>query len=321
MSQLQTFKISDKPELLFDQIDSRHNVLIDIGSEYNHTSIASLKQYLNIPSCYGQSFNEILYENPTKPTIQHGILDCQFYNADEISFGYPKPGFLRSNISSNILNIFANSNDPLRLFFSLGLHSGGNNHGLWNGIIKQLDQNKNITVTETSYIYAEIDNSADDNIKFGTLPYFNNICYYQVEEPSSKQNNTHWFDIKTNWMKIWNNNLNKWIIKIRIILGLIGCGNDGNIYTIKSYIPNKGISDSYELMWPNYQNPWAHYDGVSFVTDGYFVAQQASYWVNDHVVCQAVANNPLALQAVSENPTAVNLINNSSVASQYFDFT
>jgi len=260
------------------------------------------------------------------PIIQHGILECRVYDAVTTTFGYPRPGFFRANENSNILRIAASENDPLSIVFSTGLVTDTHTEypRRFKSFIKKYKQTKRIELSETSYIYAQVDSYEDNTIQFGSIPKsVSENVYFDVKEPDNPQEYDYWYDIKENWLKkyewsVWANEF-QWNKETKVILGLVGVGNDGYIYSMQTWFPNKGIADMWNKFYDNSENPYMHYDGVSFVTDGKFTAQNAPEWVDSHEICEAVSNNPLALAAVEDSQTAIDAINNSNVAQQYFN--
>ena len=235
-NKMKTFRIRDKPPLKFNEIENNELVLLYDGNYYRSTTLENIKRFIDIPGQYGKGPNEPLYSNPTLPIIQHGVLNCQYFSKDDNQHNYPKPGFLQANRDevTSTLNLKFNN---LRLVFSLGLLPGGDYNGLPNTVIKPVSEDQSWIVNNSCYLYAEIDDPDDETVKFDFLDHSNKF-YYQEEEPENPEDNTHWFDVKNNLMRVYDENKQEWINKLRIILAFLGTTPDGYLGCILSYVPN-----------------------------------------------------------------------------------
>lgn len=167
-----------------------------------------------------------------------------------------------------------------------------------------------VTVSNSGYIYAYLD--SDDKVKFDTTDDVN--FTYSRSKPSSPGDGDIWFDIVNNTYKQYNDAESSWESKDRVVLGKVGVGSNGYVYSVKSYFPNKAIADFEASKYNNEENPWQFYDGVSFKTDGEFCAQQADQWVDDETICEAVFNNTIATEAVAKSHTARVAVSESTTA-------
>ena len=257
----------------------------------------------------------------TQPVIQHGILECYMYDAYEVSAGgHIRPGYLQAEEESDTVTIFASDRHPLSIVFSEGYENDKDRYKTANkSYIKKLKHEEKIQLTESSYIYAEVDGYDDNLIRFGALPANINVTY-SLDEPEEKYPEDRWFDMKNNIMKYWAEHPytgeGYWETEIKVFIGKIGVGKDNYIYTMQSWYPNKAVADIWNKHYPASENPYMYYDGVSFVTDGKYVAQNAPEWADDETVVEAVVNNPLAMQAIVNSATAMQAIRNSETAMQ-----
>lgn len=245
-----------------------------------------------------------------------------------------KPAYLQSKEYSRRLNIVG-GRIGLILNFALG---------------KEKDIHKNRTVTHygtTSvevpadpanayYVWAEL---ADDGYSLGFGLTEKDKDYgkvadgkdlqYSFRAPSSPKVGDYWFDFGENHMKIYRNKevekpgggievVHYWEKVRRIILGWIGIGWDGYIYSMTSFPMNHRYAKLYpELI---------EYDGVSFLTDGEYIARSANQWVNNEeiahnvslssVAMDTVVNSPEAMASVAASPVAMAAIAASPIAVQ-----
>lgn len=189
------------------------------------------------------------------PLMQHGIVGGPI----DTSGDYPKPIFLQIQESSNVLSIVGTPSFPLRLLFSNGI-----NNNSWDNFIKTYQTTENITIDQSCYIYAEVDDEFDD-IRFKTLPIYNNIIYTHTE-PSIKYDGDYWFDVDDNQMKIFNSSEQQYVATQRwdeitqsyintsiIILGQVIVGL--NSFVLEYWYPNKGISEFYQNKYLSALNP------------------------------------------------------------------
>jgi hypothetical protein len=251
--------------------------------------------------------------------------DNQFYISNCVLSGkyYPengKPAFLQSSEYSNILDIVGDK-VGLVLNFALG---------------KEGDFYKNKTVThygttslevpgekgesKSYYVWAELTDVVNCTLEFGFSPKSElvdgswnetNEYYFQTSEPTNPVVGDHWYNTKTNVMKHYDHweeinddgeqvVVENWVEKNRIILGLIGVGTDNYVYSITSYPLRKDFADIY----PEYTN----YDGVSFQTDGEYIAMNVDDWITNQNIVDNILISDVAKNAVYNNEIAMNTI-------------
>jgi len=254
--------------------------------------------------------------NFTQPFIQQGVISGRYYSADEVAYGNPKPGYLEPSANSNVVTVVASSAIPLRLVFALGLHDAntGGEIGSWRTFTGKTSSNVNVTVSssEKGWIYAEINENGQPNnpgawtITYANEPAKDRTYSSQETEPVAPVDGNVWFNPITNLLKKYNSDTSQWETKKRVYLGEAGIGNNGYVYTVQSWYPELGYAQYQDSFYPPYyENPWRHYDGVSFLTDGQYTAMEAANWANTFTVAQAVAGNQIAMNAVANSAFAM----------------
>lgn len=268
-----------------------------------------------------------------KSYLQSGIISGPTYAASEISYGEPKPAYLRSSANTNVLTIYCTPVDPLRLVFAIGLESannGGNEGALRNYIARIQDQETISMTGNNAYVYAYVnENSYPDNPEYWTVEYgieneklstgVDRQFYFQRTQPASPNDGDLWFDLDNNYLKQYSSSGAVWNSVKRVYLGKIGVGNNGYIYTMQSWFPNLGIARYYDSQYtPWYEHPLRHYDGVSFLTNGEFTAISASQWANNTTIAESITGNRIAMEAVSNSLTSMSTISNTNNTMIYF---
>jgi hypothetical protein len=257
--------------------------------------------------------------NFTQPFIQQGVISGRYYSAEEVAYGNPKPGYLEPSANSDVVTVVASTAVPLRLVFALGLHDAntGGEIGSWRTFTGKSVSNVSVTVSssEKGWIYAEINENGQPNnpgawtIAYANEPAKDRIYSAQVDEPVAPVDGNIWFSPITNLLKKYNEDTSQWETKKRVYLGEAGIGNNGYVYSVQSWYPELGYAQYQDSFYePYYENPWRHYDGVSFLTDGQYTAMEAANWANNATIGQAVAGNQIAMNAVANSATAMDNI-------------
>jgi len=261
--------------------------------------------------------------NFSQPFIQQGVISGRYYSADEVAYGNPKPGYLEPSANSNVVTVVASTAVPLRLVFALGLHDAntGGEIGSWRTFTGKTSSNVSVTVSssEKGWIYAEINENGQPNnpgawtITYANEPAKDRTYSSQETEPVAPVDGDVWFNPITNVLKKYNGDTSQWDTKKRVYLGEAGVGNNGYVYTVQSWYPELGYAQYQDSFYPPYyENPWRHYDGVSFLTDGQYTAMEAANWANNFTIGQAVAGNATAMNAIANSAFAMENIAQAS---------
>jgi len=285
--------ISEQPEIDFYDINDDQLLLVDMGDEYRSMTLRELKRAIGFFDFYNKTPGDSLYDViPARPVIQHGVIDCPLHQPD--GYDYLVPGFLQLGILPTSTVHFKS---PAKLVFSSGIVVGGNYHGAPNSIVKDITQDESFSVYSSSYIYAEL--TEDGNIEYDIFPLENKF-YYQEEEPENPEDNTHWFDVKNNLMRVYDENKQEWINKLRIILAFLGTTPDGYLGCILSYVPNASSGQ------------YSHFDVINENVFDNETAMQAI--ANSETAMQAIANSETAMQAIADSEIAMQAIKNNMVS-------
>ena len=173
------------------------------------------------------------------------------------------------------------------------------------------------------YVYAEYDEGTQQ-MSFGYSPK-KNITHSSVE-PESPEVEDYWFDVGENVMKyrIGQEVENggeitmeySWQQVNRAVIGWVGVGTDGFVYSMTSFPLHYWFAEQYD--------EFVNYDGVSFITDGQYYANNMSAIVDNEeimtnmslssVAMNAVVASETAMNAVLASETAMNAVFNSSIA-------
>ena len=204
-----------------------------------------------------------------------------------------RPAYLQADPESNILRIVG-GHQGLALNFALGkdgpymANKTVRHYGVTALRVPEDGANKSF------WVWAEL--SENDRITFG----LEDTALYEVthsyKEPTSPKQGDYWFDMEANEMKRWNSQVPAWQPVRRIIIGKIGVGSDGNIYSMTSYPFRKDFAE----LHPEYIN----YDGVDFVTGGEFTAEHFDKWKENPTVVENVLNNYQAFRALVQSSKA-----------------
>jgi hypothetical protein len=261
--------------------------------------------------------------NFTQPFIQQGVISGRYYSADEVAYGNPKPGYLQATENSDVVTVVASSAVPLRLVFALGLHDAntGGEIGSWRTFTGKSSSNTNLTITanQKAWVYAEINENGQPNnptawtIQYASEPANNRTYSSQETEPNAPVDGNVWFNPITNLLKKYDADTSQWITRKRVYLGEIGIGTNGYVYSVQSWFPELGYAQYQDSFYPPwFENPWRHYDGVSFTTNGQYTAMEAANWANNATIGQAVAGNRNAMSAVVNSSAAMASVANAS---------
>lgn len=271
-----------------------------------------------------------------EPYIQYGVISGQIYTANQVSYGLPKPSYLQIADSSNTITVVGSADTPIRMVFALGIHDAntGGEVGAFRSFTGKSASNSSVTVSVngSAWVYAEInENGEPNNLNAWTIDYGSESSVGRTyttsrTEPAGPTNGDVWFDVINNKLFKYNTDSASWEYKKRVYLGEAGVGDNGYLYTIQSWYPNRGYADYEDSNYLYYENPWRHYDGVSFTTNGQYTAIEAANWANNATIGQAVAGNQRAMNAIANSANAMenivlaanttNAIANSLVAIQ-----
>jgi len=198
-----------------------------------------------------------------------------------------RPAFLQAEPNSNVLRIVGGWTG-LVLNFALGrkgpfyANKTVRHYDVATLVIPPGNENK------TFWVWAQLE--PDDRITFGLDDKSMVDVYHSRTMPSNPKDGDYWFDIEENVMKRFSTLAGDWTIVRRIIIGKIGVGSDGYIYSMTSYAMRKDFAELY----PEYIN----YDGVSFVTGGQYVAENYEKWWQNADVVENVVENYQAFKAM-----------------------
>ncbi|MFP4146595.1 MAG: hypothetical protein ACLFSI_02650 [Halorhodospira sp.] len=252
--------------------------------------------------------------------VQSGVLAGPHYSASEVSYGLPKPKFLQIEEESDEVTIKTETGFELVLCFALGLQSDSDgNEGQWRNLIRVIDPDQDgdgsVTLSESSYIVAVLDEEEEPYpVSYKAISAEGREFYWQRSEPDSPNDGDFWFSVDENWIKEWDDGAAEWKERRYVFLGKVGVGSDGYCYSALSWFPNKRVAEVEADKYPHGENPWSHYDGVSFTTDGEYVASQADQWADDQSVAEAVAANEPAMNALVESETGMEAVAASETA-------
>jgi hypothetical protein len=251
-----------------------------------------------------------------EPYIQTGIISGQSYTSAQVGGGIPKPSYLQIAANSAVVTVVGSQTEPLRLVFPLGLHNAntGGEIGAWRSFTSKTVANNTVTVSvsEKAWVYAEInENGEPNNTNAWTIDYGHEIGVGKTytgsqTEPTSPIDGDVWFDITNNKLFKYNNSLAQWEWKKRVYLGEAGVGDNGYIYTISSWFPNREYANYQDSFYPvYYENPYRLFDGVSFTTNGLYTAAEAANWANNYTIAEGAAGNQIAMNAIANSATAL----------------
>lgn len=270
-----------------------------------------------------------------EPYIQTGIISGQSYTSAQVAGGLPKPSYLQIAANSAVVTVVGTQTAPLRIVFPLGLHDAntGGEIGAWRSFTSKTVANNNVTVTTTNsaWVYAEInENGQPNNVNAWTIDFDSEnskdkIYTTSTTEPTSPGNGDLWFDVLNNKLYKYSTDDARFNQVKRVYLGEAGIGNNGFIYTIQSWFPNREYANYQDSFYePYYENPWRLFDGVSFLTNGLYTAAEAANWANNATIAQSAAGNQIAMNAIANSATAldetkiaansVNAFGNSAIA-------
>jgi hypothetical protein len=261
--------------------------------------------------------------NFSQPFIQQGVISGRYYSAEEVAYGNPKPGYLQATENSDVVTIVASTGIPLRLVFALGLHDAntGGEIGSWRTFTGKSVSNTNLTITasEKAWVYAEINENGQPNnpgawtVQYASEPAKDRTYSSQETEPNAPVDGDVWFNPITNLLKKYDSDTSQWITRKRVYLGEAGVGQNNYVYTVQSWFPELGYAQYQDSFYPPYyENPWRHYDGVSFTTNGQYTAMEAANWANNFTIAQAVAGNQTAMNAIANSAFAMASVSQAS---------
>lgn len=198
-----------------------------------------------------------------------------------------RPAYLQADPESNILRIVG-GHQGLALNFALGKDGPYMaNKTVRHYGVKALRVPAN-GANKSFWVWAELDEN--DRITFG----LEDTALYEVthsyKEPTSPKQGDYWFDMEANEMKRWNSQVPAWQPVRRIIIGKIGVGSDGNIYSMTSYPFRKDFAELHR--------EYINFDGVSFVTGGQYMAENYEKWWQNVDVVENVVENYQAFKAI-----------------------
>lgn len=253
-----------------------------------------------------------------EPYIQYGVISGQIYTANQVSYGLPKPSYLQIADSSNTVTVVGSADTPIRMVFALGIHDAntGGEVGAFRSFTGKSASNSSVTVSVngSAWVYAEInENGEPNNLNAWTIDYASESSVGRTyttsrTEPAGPANGDVWFDVVNNKLFKYSTDSASWEYKKRVYLGEAGVGDNGYLYSIQSWYPNRGYADYEDSNYLYYENPWRHYDGVSFTTNGQYTAIEAANWANNAVIGQAVTGNQRAMNAIANSAAAMDNI-------------
>jgi hypothetical protein len=209
--------------------------------------------------------------NPNHIYIANSVLGGSYLDTKN------KPNYLRAPISSNIVTVVGEE-FPLYLVFALGKDDFGE---VVNAIIC-IESDFYVEVPQVSggyYIYAEYNYG---QIIFG---YSNKTdITYSKDAPSNPADGEYWFTYEDNCMYMFDGT--EWVWINRIILGWVGVGADGNIYSLTTFPFHYGFAKF---------NPEYIYTEV---TGNDYLKLNYEQWINNLVILDAVFRSEEAMNAV-----------------------
>lgn len=262
--------------------------------------------------------------NFSNPFIQNGVISGIYYTNQQTSYGLPKPSYLRLTANSNTATIVGTPANPLRMIFAYGIHDAntGGEVGAWRTFTAGVTANANVTVTaaNTSWIYAEVNENGQPNnpnvwtIDFAAANSLGRTYTTSNARPVSPVGNDVWFDFANNKVEVYNSDAIAWQIKRRVYLGQVAKGGDDYLYTVETWFPDLEYARWQDQYYPPYYlNPWRHFDGVSFTTNGQYIAAQAASWNSNVSIVNAVVGNKIAMNAVANSVVGNQVVGNSNI--------
>jgi len=227
-------------------------------------------------------------------------LTNQFYISAGVLSGphYPngKPAFMQSWAYSRKLHI-TGGRVGLIVNFALGVTGGlfvNRSIAHYGTYVLEMPENPD----EAYYIWAEL-NTDGATMSFGFST--KKKLTYSRFEPENPVTGDYWFDIPNNMLKYRKSREvegpsgeieieHYWEEVKRVILGWIAQGTDGYIYSMTSFPLHYWFSKEY----PEY----VKYDGVSFQTDGSFIAENYEAWKDNVDICTNAANSSVARDTI-----------------------
>lgn len=198
-----------------------------------------------------------------------------------------RPAYLQADPESNILRIVG-GHQGLALNFALGkdgpymANKTIRHYGVTALRVPEDGANKSF------WVWAQLED--DDRITFGLEDAALYKVTHSYKEPTNPNQGDYWFDMDANEMKRWNSQVPAWQPVRRIIIGKIGVGSDGNIYSMTSYPFRKDFAELHR--------EYINFDGVSFVTGGQYAAENYEKWWQNVDVVENVVENYQAFKAM-----------------------
>lgn len=266
--------------------------------------------------------------NFSNPFIQNGVIAGQYYTNEQTSYGLPKPSYLQITENSNTVTVVATAAEPLKLIFAYGIHDAntGGQIGAWRTFTAGVISNTALvaTASNTSWVYAEVNENGEPSnpnvwtIDMGIEHSVGRTYTTSNVRPPAPQNGDVWFDFANNTLERYDSSIPSWQIKRRVYLGEVSKGGDDYLYSVQTWFPDRAWAEYQDQYYPPYyENPWRHFDGVSFTTNGEYISSQADSWKANDTIVQAVTGNKVAMNAIANNAVGQQLVGNSNLFLNY----